>query len=88
MQRGIVNWIAAVVLCASVAVVPASGDPKPDNAKLMEELRAAETAFAKTMADRDPAAFATFVADEAVFFGRNGEIRGKKAIVDAWAKFY
>lgn len=88
MQRGIVNWIAAVVLCASVAVVPASGDPKPDMTKLQDGLRATETAFAKTMADRDPAAFATFIADEAVFFGRNGEIRGKKAIVDAWAKFY
>ena len=88
MQRGTLNWIAAVVLCASVAVVSVSASPKPDNTKLQDELRATETAFAKTMADRDRAAFATFIADEAVFFGRNGEIRGKQAIVDAWAKFY
>ncbi len=33
-------------------------------------MRAREIAFAKAMADRDPAAFATFVSEEAVFLGR------------------
>jgi ketosteroid isomerase-like protein len=53
-----------------------------------ESLRAAETAFAKTMADRNHAAFATFIADEAIFFGRDGEIRGKKAVVDSWKSLF
>jgi ketosteroid isomerase-like protein len=81
------NWIAAVVLCTSVAVVSVSASPKPDTAKLAEELRATETAFAKTMADRDYAAFATFIADDAIFFGRT-ERRGKPAIVEAWKSLY
>lgn len=58
-----------------------------DLAKLHEQLRAAETAFAKTMADRDLAAFTAFLADEAVFFGRE-ELRGKDAVAAAWARFY
>ena len=36
----------------------------------MAAVRAREIAFAKTMADRDHAAFATFVAEEALFMGR------------------
>jgi ketosteroid isomerase-like protein len=87
MQRGILNWIATVGLCATVAVVTVSAQPKPDNTRLQDELRATETAFAKTMADRDRAAFATFIADEAVFFGRK-ELRGKAAIVEAWKGLY
>jgi ketosteroid isomerase-like protein len=87
MQRGTLKWISAVVFCVSVAVVSALAQPKPDNAKLQDELRATETAFAKTMADRDHAAFATFIADEAVFFGRK-ELRGKAAIVEAWKSLY
>ena len=57
------------------------------NAELKEEVRQAETAFAKTMADRDHAAFASFLATETVFFGR-GVLRGKAAVADAWKAFY
>ena len=57
------------------------------NAALKEEVRQAETAFAKTMADRDHAAFASFLATETVFFGR-GVLRGKTAVADAWKGFY
>jgi ketosteroid isomerase-like protein len=87
MQRVILNMVAAVLLISSLAVVPVLADTTPDTAKLQDELRATETAFAKTMADRDHAAFATFIADEAVFFGRK-ELRGKPAIVEAWKSLY
>ena len=87
MQRGTYQRIATLLLCAAVAVVSVAADPKPDTTKLQDELRATETAFAKTMADRDHAAFATFIADEAVFFGRK-ELRGKQAIVEAWKSLY
>lgn len=56
-------------------------------AELAAQVRAAENAFAKTMADRDIEAFASFVAEDAFFFGQDG-LRGKKAVVDAWRKFY
>jgi ketosteroid isomerase-like protein len=47
-----------------------------------------ERAFAKTMADRDFAAFTTFLSSETIFFGRAGPIRGKQAVSDAWKRFY
>ncbi len=46
-------------------------------------VRAREAAFAKTMADRDLAAFATFVAKDAVFLGRTA-LRGRPAVVEGW----
>lgn len=59
-----------------------------ERTQLEAEVRAAETAFAQTMADRDQAAFAKFVADDAVFFGRNAVTRGKQAVVDSWASLF
>ena len=55
---------------------------------LRDQVMSTERAFAKTMADRDHAAFARFLADEAVFFGGKGPLRGKQAVADAWKPFY
>jgi ketosteroid isomerase-like protein len=57
------------------------------NAELKEQVRATEQAFAKTMADRDHAAFASFLADEAVFFG-NGAQRGAAQVAAVWKRFF
>ena len=69
-----------LALCASVAVAQS-------NADLKEQVRKTEIAFAKTMADRDHAAFTTFLADETVFFGAK-VLRGAKAVADQWKAFY
>ena len=61
--------------------------PAETNAQLAEQVRQTETAFAKTMADRDHAAFVSFLADEAVFFGRRVQ-RGKNAVAQAWKPLY
>lgn len=58
------------------------------NAELKEQVRAAERAFAKTMADRDHAAFVSHLADEAVFFGGNNVQRGAQQVAAAWKRFY
>ncbi len=71
--------LAAALLLAAGA--------KPDVAALAAEVRRAETAFAQTMADRDHAAFASFLADDTIFLGRTA-LRGKKAVADAWKRFY
>jgi ketosteroid isomerase-like protein len=55
---------------------------------LAAEVRAAERAFAKTMADRDLAAFTTHVASEGVFFGRKGALRGRDAVVESWKRWF
>jgi ketosteroid isomerase-like protein len=52
------------------------------------QVRAAETAFAKSMADRNLAAFTALLADEAVFFGGKGVMRGKNAVAADWKRFF
>lgn len=52
------------------------------------EVRATETAFAQSMADRDFAAFGRFVADEAIFFGGEGPMRGKAAVLEGWKPLF
>ena len=59
------RWILLLACAAWVA----AQTPAPANADLKEQVRQTEMAFAKTMADRDHAAFSTFLADETVFFG-------------------
>ena len=52
------------------------------------EVRVREIAFARTMADRDLDAFASFVSPEAVFFNGNIALRGRDAVVEAWAAYF
>jgi ketosteroid isomerase-like protein len=70
-----------------VAAVLMQAGARADTAALAEEVRRAERAFAKTMADRDHAAFASFLADDTVFLGRR-TLRGKAEVAAAWKRFY
>jgi ketosteroid isomerase-like protein len=62
--------------------------PTPSQAALREEVFATERAFAKTMADRDHAAFASFLAAETVFFSGEKALRGAAAVAAHWRKYY
>lgn len=55
---------------------------------MQQQVFAAERAFAKTMADRDHAAFTSFLADETVFFTSKVALRGKQRVADFWKAFY
>lgn len=81
MKQTMVTLAAMVVL----ATTPARA---ATHEELVEQVRAAETAFAATMAARDHAAFGTFLADEAVFFGGKGPLRGAAAVSAAWQRFF
>ena len=59
----------------------------PDLDSLARQVRESERAFAATMAARDLRAFGTFVADEALFFGRT-VLRGREAIVAGWGRYF
>ena len=58
----------------------------PDEAR--QQVMATERAFAKTMADRDHKAFASFIAEDTVFFSGPKPLHGKQAVVEFWARFY
>lgn len=47
-----------------------------------------ETAFAKSMSDRDFAAFSRFLSDEAVFFGSKRVLHGKADVRAVWKDYY
>lgn len=57
-------------------------------AALEDQVRQAERAFAKTMADRDHAAFARFVAEDAIFLGPDRALRGRADVAAGWKRFY
>jgi ketosteroid isomerase-like protein len=76
------------ILLALLAGLTAGSSPATlDNAELKEQVRRTEAAFAKTMVDRDHAAFISFLADETVFLGPT-TLRGKAAVAEAWKRFY
>ena len=58
-----------------------------DLAAIAAEVKAAEIAFAKTMADRKLERFGDFVAEDAVFNGRAPHI-GKAAVIETWKGFF
>ena len=80
------HWVLLVTsLIAGCAVVPA---PRISRDDATREVLATEHAFAKTMADRDHAAFTTFLAEETVFFGDKEALRGKAQVAAAWKPYY
>jgi hypothetical protein len=68
--------------------VPALLARQIDVAQRQQEVRVREAAFAKSMADRDLAAFASFISPEAIFVGAGGTTRGPKEIAAAWKRFF
>ncbi len=78
------RWIPLAALflsaCNVMPVAPA-GDARA-------EVMAIERAFARTMAERDHAGFARFIADDAMFFTGPTPLRGRREVIDGWARFY
>ena len=79
------KWLA-IGMALLLVSVPAMA--KKTNQELAEEVRAAETAFAKTMADRDLEAFGKYISTETIFFGGKGPLRGRDTVVGVWKRFF
>ncbi len=68
---------------AAAAALPSAADL----AAIVADVTAAETAFAKTMADRRLDLFTDFVAEDAVFVGAAMNI-GRAKVVEKWSGFF
>jgi ketosteroid isomerase-like protein len=77
---------AAPTLLA-LAAVAAPLPTAAELASIANDVKAAETAFAKTMADRRLDQFGDYVAADAVFNGRAAQI-GHAAVIAAWTPFF
>jgi ketosteroid isomerase-like protein len=75
--------VAALTACST----PPTAAPV-DGGVLERQVADTERAFAKTMADRDLAAFTGFLAEETVFFSGPEPLRGKPAVTAFWKRFY
>ena len=80
--------IVLAALCAAMLAGCVTVTTPPSAAELQRQVTDAERAFAKTMADRDHAAFTSFLSDEAVFFTSTRALRGKAEVAAFWKKFY
>ena len=76
-----IRWL----VCAFLLSLPLCAET---NAELQEQVRRTEKAFAKTMADRDATAFASFLSKETVFISANGVSRGPKEVADRWKRYF
>ena len=73
-----------------VALITGSAAPRAADkpAALVEQVRSAERAFARSMADRDLQAFRSFVADDAVFVSGTSVLSGRDAVVAGWKPYF
>jgi ketosteroid isomerase-like protein len=73
MRTLIVTLLVALLpMAATLSAAPA------------DDVRAAETAFAKAFADRDSARFVSFLAPDAKFLQKSGALTGKDQIMSKW----
>ena len=76
-------------LCACILALSVFSSAHAETREqLTQQVRDAENGFAATMAARDHNAFATFLAEDAVFFGGAGAVRGKAAVAESWKGLY
>lgn len=58
------------------------------NDELKEQVRKTEIAFAKTLADRNPAAFASFLSKETIFMSNGRVTRGPRQVAERWKSYF
>ena len=77
--------ICSTLLLSCSAVAPGGGT---NAGSARAQVMATERAFARSMADRDLAAFTGFLSEETVFFTDTPALRGKAAVAAWWARYF
>ena len=87
-ERGLSARSLGLLLASALIGACTTNPLNIDREALARTVSERERAFARTMADRDHAAFVTFVSEEAVFMSGPQPLRGRDAISAAWQRFY
>jgi len=82
-MRRVCAWALFMTL-----VLPMSAFTQTDPESLRSQVLATERAFARSMAERDFAAFARHLSEQAVFWSGPAPLQGKAAVMNAWKPFY
>ena len=88
MESNSTRPLLLLMAMVAASVTVAAQAPPPELSPAARDVWAAEVAFAKTMADRDHAGFASFLSDEAVFMGQVKTLRGKAQVAAGWKPYY
>lgn len=75
--------LPALTLAAAGAVAA-----EPAAAPLRQQVIDTERAFARSMAERDHAAFVRHLSEQTIFQSPGGPLHGKAAVAAAWKKYY
>lgn len=86
MQSTAVAALVMMTMMGGVASVARTQTPAP-TLSARDQVFAAERAFARTMQDRDLAAFTRHLSKDAIFYGR-GVDRGPAAVTASWKAFF
>ena len=82
------RWLAISLCLAALLCCNQTWAGERTLPELEKELRATEVAFARSMADRDASAFASFLFKEVVFFNGDDLLRGPQEVLAVWAGFF
>jgi ketosteroid isomerase-like protein len=77
-----------VLIAVAAALLAVAADAQSSLESRRAEVFAAERAFARSMAERDFAAFGRYLAEDCVFFSGNTPLRGREAVLAAWKAFF
>lgn len=73
----------AILLTGCAATIEA-----PSVADAQRQVRETEQAFARSMADRDFAAFESFLSEECIFFSGPVPLHGRQAVAAWWKRYF
>ena len=79
---------AAGLLALLMATAPAALSAQPDLALLKAQVTEVERAFARSMAERNHAAFTALLSEHAVFYGGQQVLQGRAAVAAGWKAFF
>ena len=82
------NHLRIITAVTILLTVGSAARPQAEFADLRSQVTEVERAFAKTMADRDHAAFESLLSEEAVFLSGTTARRGKQAVAAHWKAFF
>ena len=77
-----------ILILLSGCTFTTDDNSKKEIKELRNEVIETETAFAKTMADRNFNNFKAFISDEAIFFDDDSQLNGKTEILENWKKYF
>ena len=85
---GFLATLSRRLAASAVLLIALSSGAQPSLDARRAEVFAAERAFARSMAERDFAAFGRYVAEDSVFFSGTTPLRGRAAVLAAWQPFF